>query len=134
MRLLAAREHSQQELKRKLLRHHPVSAVEMALQQLQEQGLQSDERFAEVYVRLRRAKGYGPLRIKSELRERGLDSVLIQNVLSVYDDWKELMLAVAAKKFGSNPCENQKERAKRGRFLSARGFSSCLINDYLFGM
>ncbi|HID44745.1 MAG TPA: regulatory protein RecX [Chromatiaceae bacterium] len=134
MHLLSLREHSRFELERKLLRRHEQAMVQQVLQNLAQQGLQSDERFAEQYVYSRRNKGYGPLRIRAELREKGVAEDLISIWLDDPEqDWYALMLATAEKKFGGQPPADRKEMAKRGRFLSSRGFPSWMINDYLFG-
>jgi regulatory protein len=131
--LLSLREHSRLELERKLLRRFEKHLIEEVLQELVQQDLQSDERFTEQYIYSRRNKGYGPLRIRSELSERGIDDGLIGIYLDIEaHDWKDLMLAVAARKFGEQPAADKKELAKRGRFLSARGFPSWQISDYLF--
>ena len=54
MNLLARREHSYVELERKLKqRGFADSVIEQALQRLQEQGLQSDQRFVESFIRAR---------------------------------------------------------------------------------
>ncbi len=133
MRLQAVREHSQQQLRHKLLRHSSVGVVEAVLRQLQEAGYQSDARFAQAYVRMRIDKGYGPLRIRAELQERGIASELIQYALEMDDgQWRQRLQRAAQKKFGPEPGKDRNALAKQGRFLSSRGFPSHLINDYLF--
>ena len=63
VRLLASREHSRGELRRKLAsRCGDDRLLEQALNNLTEQGLQSDGRFAEQYVLSRKRKGFGPAR------------------------------------------------------------------------
>ncbi len=132
--LLSMREHSQFELEKKLLRRFELEIVQQVLQNLKQQDLQSDARFAEQYVYSRRNKGYGPLRIRSELRERGIADELIATWLDAAEqDWHAVMLGVAERKFGVQPPADRKEMAKRGRFLSSRGFPSWMINEYLFG-
>ena len=76
LRLLAVREHTQAELRSKLKRAHTATDIEQALRLLIEQGQQSDERYTELYVELRRNKGYGPLRIGTELQDKGVDELL----------------------------------------------------------
>ena len=134
MHLLSLREHSRFELERKLLRRFDTALVQQVLQNLEQQGLQSDTRFAEQYVYSRRNRGYGPVRIRAELLERGVSEELITVWLDVpARDWQALMLEAVTKKFGDLPPADRKEMAKRGRFLSSRGFPSWMINDYLFG-
>ena len=134
MHLLSLREHSRFELERKLLRRYEQVTVQQVLQNLARQGLQSDDRFAEQYVYSRRNKGYGPLRIRAELIEKGVAEELIAVWVDAPEqDWRVLMLKTAEKKFGTAPLADRREMAKRGRFLSSRGFPSWMINDYLFG-
>ncbi len=134
MHLLSLREHSRLELERKLLRRFETVLVQQVLKNLEQQGLQSDARFAEQYVYSRCNKGYGPLSIRAELVKRGIAERLIATWLDdAEQDWQVIMLRVAAKKFGDQPPADRKDMAKRGRFLTSRGFPSWMINDYLFG-
>ena len=128
------REHTRFELRNKLQRAHRPTDIDAALKSLAEQGLQSDERYTELYVELRRNKGYGPLRIRSELREKGVEEALIDIHVDENDgSWQSLLLQVAKKKYGEQPPLDRNDLARRGRFLSSRGFPSHLISAYLFG-
>lgn len=127
--LLARREHSARELAAKLGQRGVLAEVAAAvLQRLQAERLQSDERFAEGYLRQRSEKGYGPERIRGELRERGVgDSIISASFHNAEQDegvdWFELATRAYAKKFGRRPIEDIKDRAKRQRFMQYRGFS-----------
>ena len=73
LRLLARREHSRYELAMKLRQRKIEPEVyEPVLDEYEEEGWLSDERFAEVYTRQRVELGYGPLRILGELQQRGI--------------------------------------------------------------
>lgn len=134
VRLLASREHSRKELERKLLsRSYTADEVEQVLDQLAAQGLQSDARYTEAYTHSRIQRGYGPLRIRAELKERGVSGVLVTEYL--HDDpdlWLELLQATHDRKYGSDRTADRKEQAKRGRFLAHRGFSGEMIRQFLF--
>jgi regulatory protein len=76
LNLLARREHSRMELTQKLkLRNFSENEISQTIEQLTQQDLQSDKRFAECYMRSRAEKGFGPVRIKFELREKGVDEL-----------------------------------------------------------
>lgn len=125
MDLLARREHSRHELELKLRLRYPASAliIDEVLQDLRTELLQSDERFAESYVAMRRRKGYGPQRLRQELREKGIDPALVQAELGKPEhDWFGQAAVVLRKKFAA-PAREHKERAKQMRFLQYRGFS-----------
>ena len=90
-RLLARREHSYKELQTKLKqREFDRDAIDAVLQDLIDEGLQSDARFAESYIRMRAMNGFGPERIPLELAERGVGQSLIDNAMANTEiDWQE---------------------------------------------
>jgi regulatory protein len=133
MDLLARREHSNRELRHKLQRRFgDTPLIEEALARLAEENLQSDERYAGSYVRQRAARGYGPVRIRQEMRERGLDKPAIATALERAQlDWRELAAEVSRKKFGETPPGDASEQARRLRFLHYRGFDADDVRDLL---
>jgi len=133
VRLLAAREHSRRELRQKLTqRDADPDLLETVLDRLQQAGLQSDERFAESFIESRIRKGQGPVRIRRELRERGIDSDLIDRFLEVYHgEWRDLLRQVHDARFGRGPARESRELAKRARFLEYRGFPGEMIRSFL---
>lgn len=134
MDLLARREHGRVELARKLRqRGAPPDLIEQALDRLCEQGLLSESRYLESFVRSRANAGYGPLRIREELAQRGLPRADIEQALRDSGfDWNEQLRELWQRKFGQLPAD-AKERAKQGRFLSYRGYSLELISRLLRG-
>jgi regulatory protein len=125
MDMLARREHSVKELHLKLARRFSseVELIAAEVAKLMEEGLQSDRRMAENLVRYRADKGQGPVKIKAELRSKGLSDALIEDALRQADvDWEDLVKEVAFRRFGDSPPADQRERAKRVRFLQQRGF------------
>jgi regulatory protein len=134
VRLLTSREHSRKELLGKLTsRGYPREQVEAILDNLAQRGLQSDTRFAEGYLEGRVRKGYGPLRIRAELHERGIDESRIERALEPYaEQWWEQLRRVHTQKYGAEPPKDRKELARRARFLEYRGFPAGLIGELLF--
>lgn len=133
VRLLASREHSRQELRRKLAaRHLDGDLVEQVLTGLEQRGLLSEARFVENYVMQRSRKGYGPLRIRAELAERGVTGTLVSDWLDGGAiAWGDLLGEIAARRFGDQPIGDARELARRGRFLEQRGFPIGLVRRYL---
>ncbi len=125
MDLLARREHSAQELRQKLkTRDYDADAIDEVLQALKEDRLQSDERFAESYVNHRFNAGVGPLKIRYELRQKGVADALVDEFLEpLSDQWDELMIRQRIKKYGASIPHDYAERMKQARFLQNRGFS-----------
>jgi regulatory protein len=124
MDLLARREHGRAELERKLLAAGFAADVAAdALQQLAEEGLQSDRRFVESFVQSRINQGKGPLRIHADLGQRGIASDLVDEVLEeAGEDWYELAREARLKKFGRSQPDGFREKARQMRFLQYRGF------------
>ncbi len=124
MNLLARREHSYLELSNKLLqRQYPADEIESTLHRLIEDGLLSNERFTEAYINMRRKRGFGPLRIENELRERGIDGQLIAQFLcSDYESWWPDLQQQYQKKYGARPPADYAEKARRVKFLQGRGY------------
>ena len=123
--MLAKREHGIEELRAKLIRKGcSDSVVEDVVATLAAQQLISDRRFTEDLVRVRRNRGYGPLRIEQELRSKGVAEDDVTRWLArSSDDWTRLLREVRRKKFGARVPRSLAERAKQARFLHARGFS-----------
>jgi regulatory protein len=122
--LLARREHSRTELGRKLSqRGFPEPLVGEVLDALETENLLSDRRFTESFVQHRKARGQGPLKIRHELRQRGVsDELATPAIRAEWQDWCEQALAVRHKRFGAEPPEDIRERSRQARFLAQRGF------------
>ena len=125
MDLLTGREYSSAELATKLNKRfdsHP--SIEQVLVQIAEEGLQSDKRFTEAYIRSRIYRGHGLSRIRQDIRQKGVSDELVAQGLENADvDWYELARDVATRKFGQQPAADQREKAKRMRFMQYRGFN-----------
>ena len=127
LNLLAQREHSKVELQNKLVaKGFDVAGVTKVVQELSQQGLQSDERFVEGYIAMRSRRGFGPLRIQAELCERGIVQELIKQFFQGYD-WFDLIKIVRRKKFGQELPRNFHDQTKQMRYLYYKGFNVDLI-------
>jgi regulatory protein len=102
--------------------------VTAELERLAEVGLQSDERFAEFYVRERIERGDGPRKIQAALAERGIPGQVIEAALAPFsEEWLDRAAHAAARRFGTAAPESLRERARRARFLEQRGFPADVI-------
>jgi regulatory protein len=135
MDLLARREHGRVELTRKLRqRGAPPELIEPALDKLVEEGLLSEARYLESFVSYRARSGYGPLRIREELTQRGLQRAEIEQALRDCGfNWQEKMHETWERKFGGDLPVDARERAKQGRFLSYRGYALDMVGRLLSG-
>lgn len=129
--LLARREQSRRELKRKLGQggYEPDEA-DAALDRLGEQRYQDDERFAGMLVRNRAGQGYGPVRIRMELKTHGVDDATARQLLEDAEaDWHASAAAQLRKRYGGKAPADFAERTKRAQFLLRRGFSAATVRS-----
>ncbi len=124
--LLEHRDHSKKELTEKIARTATsVEAAQAAAQRMEELGLVDDENYArrrakELFTR----KKYGPYRVRQELRLKGIDSELIDQLLAEYagELQEENLRQVLERKYpGWREDEKQRRRAING--LQRLGYS-----------
>jgi regulatory protein len=98
--------------------------VNQIIEELRTQGLQSDNRFTEVFVHSRIERGYGPVRIVQELRRRSISDDLINQFVNIHESkWEQRACRVREKRFGQKLPSDFKDKAKQSRFLQYRGFT-----------
>lgn len=133
MNLLARREHSEKELRRKLrAKHFSEEDIPVVLDQLIQEGLLSNNRFIENYIHFRCSKGFGPIRIRAELMERGIAEELIDHHLNIADNiWLINVRKLWQKRFKNQLPKDFKARAQQIRFLMYRGFTQEQIDSAL---
>ncbi len=99
--LLARRDHSERELKDKLLLKGYKEGADEAIEKLKVGGYVSDERFARLYAReLRLLKKYGRKRIEQELFRKGIDRDIISEVLSETEFDEDELVSLIERKYG----------------------------------
>ena len=131
--IISRREHSEKEIKNKLLEKFDApEIIEQVVLKLIENNLINDVRFAEMYVLVRKRKGFGPKKIQFELMARGIDDSISSLVITEEGSWKEAALKAFNKKFKNGASQEFKERNKQKTFLQNRGFSFEEI-DSVFG-
>lgn len=126
--LLARREHSRRELRQKLGRNgYEGGEASEALDRLGEQKYQDDDRFADVLIRNRIAQGYGPMRLRAELKTHGFSDSRIRSLLDAIDvDWGDVAAAQLRRRYGAGTADPT-ERARRAQFLLRRGFPAATV-------
>ena len=134
MNLLARREHGYVELARKLRqRGAEAEMIDVELQRLADDGLLSEERYVESYIRSRANAGRGPMRIREELAQRGLARELVERALAeAVIDWQAQMEDLWQRRF-SGQIIDLKDKAKQSRFLAQRGYAVDDIGRLLDG-
>ncbi len=149
--LLAQREHSRIELRRKLLvierrtraaagdadateaageaEEAGVTAVDALLDTLAVEGYLDETRFVESRLHVRAGR-FGTQRIQQELARHGLQLDAEQQA-ALRATEMERAREVWHKRFGPEPARDATEQARQARFLMARGFSPELVRRLL---
>lgn len=131
--LLAVRDHSRKELRRKLdVRGFASADIDAVLDDLTARSLLDEARMAQAYADERSRKGFGPARVRHELRQKGLEPDQIErHLLSDAGQLLDMIKVTHDRKYGEELPVDTRERARRGRFLAYRGFPGDLIRRFL---
>lgn len=125
MSFLTQREHSRSELTTKLTkRGFDVDDIELVLDKLQALNWQSDARFCERYITSRCERGFGPVRIIQELKQRGIDRALIEQEMEAAGiDWQVWVKRAWMKKSANLEESDEVQRKKLVQHLQYKGFA-----------
>ena len=128
MDFLSRREHSAKEIYQKMSsRVESKDMLSEEINKLISDGLISDERFAESYFQSRKDRGFGPLRIKNELNQKGVKEDIFYSIQSD-TDWSACAFFVLEKKINGKKPDDMKAILKLKNFLNYRGFEFQDIN------
>jgi len=134
VRILAVRDHSEQELRRKLaapvMSKNGPEAIDATQDDYDrviawcyEHSYLDDSRFVLRFIASRSRKGYGPARIRQELNQKGIARETTEQAMRECDvDWVEQAREQAIRKYGEPLPREFSEKVKIQRFLLYRGF------------
>ena len=127
--LLSRREHSAHELSQKLQKKgFTENDTKIAIIKLQDEKLQSDDRFTESFVNERIRRGHGPVKIIYELRQKGIAEYMIEQYVNIDEDqWLNQIQLQYQKKYANMEVNSYDEWSRRARFLQGKGFTSAQI-------
>lgn len=134
-RFLSYRDRSALEIRRRLERDdYPSEVIEEVVEHLQDEALLDDRRFALAYAEICfRSRGYGPVRVRAELRSKGIAPAAVEAVLAEeFADRDELLdraREAAAKRWQrlARTSNVQKRKKKVYDHLARRGFRFDMI-------
>lgn len=131
IQFLSRREHSRQELARKLAPHaQSETELDALLNWLEQEKWLSTERFARSLLN-RRASKLGTQRILQELRQHGVSEEQALDLRAELEDTEfERAKQVWEKKFNQAPAD-AKEHARQYRFMASRGFSGRVLQQII---
>ncbi|MBS9777936.1 MAG: regulatory protein RecX [Gammaproteobacteria bacterium] len=134
IQLLSRREYSQKELQQKLSsQEFPQDVITNCLDSLRENNYQSDDRYAEMFIRTRFNQRYGPKKINFELKQKGIDETVIKRYLSEYhDEWLDNVILLIERKAPRGDIglifSDRKVKDKITRFLIGKGYDYATIS------
>ncbi len=132
MRMLSLRAHSEFELRGKLKQKFPEEATASAIEKLRGLNLLDDEKFAFMYAEeLYRRKGFAPKRIKSELKNRGINISIAENAVNSLDIDREIGIMKVIEKYHIDENSTPKEKDRVIRRLLGMGYSFSDISKYI---
>ena len=134
LELIGIREHSRQELKRKLIArfHNHEPGIERCLEELQSEDYLSDQRFTQLFIESRlNNKRVGPFKIVADLQQRGIDRDTAHSIMDELAD-EEFWLSKIKDNL-EELCKGNKKNNRQalGQKLFQRGFAYELINQAL---
>ncbi len=101
--------------------------VASLVDQLRTEKLLDDRRYTENFVAYHAARGQGPLRVRADLRRKGLEGLLVEECLGAYPDWIVHLRKARQKKFGAPAPGNYADKQRQSKFLGYRGFTGAQI-------
>ena len=132
LNLLSYKEYTTKQLTDRLKRHTDEESAEQAVARMEELGLLDDDDYAERFARdLSERKKFGILRIRQEMRQRGLTSEQIEYATSLLrSDPEEQMREIIARKY---PLAYEDEKVRRRAFsaLMRMGYPAAEVRRVL---
>ncbi len=131
VRMLSSREHGSNELRKKLLaKESDEELVEQVIAALKKQKYLDDWRYVESYCMSRINRGYGPTKIRYELKQKGIKGSMLDAVLAEIDRdlWQQAIIKQIAKKVTDAELSFP-DKMKLFRSLASRGFEQQQIQN-----
>ena len=131
---LSYRDRSISEMNQRLSRKgYPAEVVEIVVRDLEKVDLLNDERFALSFSRYKiEDKSWGPEKLRFELRIKGIDKELAENVISrIYEKYSQndLIQKLLSKRIKNQQEVNRAEMKKHIDYLKRRGFRWDVIRE-----
>lgn len=135
-KFLSYRPRSEAEVRAKLSQlGFPHKSIDTTLEKLRSLKLLDDESFARGWAQARaEGRGYGPLRIERELRQKGVTRSVIQEVVRETfgrNEGREKARGLLEKRFRGKDLSDRKILHRAVAFLQRRGYRSSVIAEIL---
>ena len=102
-----------------------MELLNQEIDRLANEGLQSDERFSEAYIRSKTQAGYGPIKIKMELAQKGISNNFLDKKFSELEiNWEKEINDLLLKKFPKTKYnfEEEKNKGKGNKLFAKKRF------------
>lgn len=129
--MLARRPCSTAEIRRKIISLSDDAIAEQVISRLSREGLLNDHDFAQQWIHYRTGMRYGPRRIAMELRQKGVDEEIVQELLLAEDSGETLDTACdlirKVLRTSSSGSDHQKLKRRAFSSLLRRGFPMDIV-------
>jgi len=128
LHFLSFRLRSIEEVRKFLFKkNHPPEVIQKAIDELSEHKFLDDQIFADWWAESRIKQGWGQVKIKNELKMKGVEEEIINSV--IIRDWREIINQAISKQSGKFAGLNGRDRSLKIRqWLAGKGFSFSQIN------
>ncbi len=134
LKLLSMRMHTEKELQRKMYaKSFPSVEIRKTLELLKEKKLLDDSAFAKAYTEQLRNKANGDIRIRFQLKKRGLSEKTISEGFQKEgpEDQRKRALEIAELKLKPGKQSDPKERKRLYDYLVRKGFDYQVCRDVI---
>jgi regulatory protein len=136
VRFLSYRSRSEAEVQTKLTQlGFPAKVVEETIKRLRALNYLNDEAFARAWAQgMTEGRGYGPLRIERDLRQKGIAKSVISRILGETfgsQEGKERAKMLLEKRFRGKDLHEAKTLRRAVSFLQRRGYRDSVIAELL---
>ena len=129
--LLSYRARSVEELKKGLLKKgYPHDVCDRVVAEMIYSKLLDDRKYALDFASMRRDRGFGRIKVSSELVDRGVERNLVDQAIDeifTADDEYKTAVALIQRRLKNDPTLDQKAYRKHSNFLRNRGFKTDTI-------
>jgi regulatory protein len=128
--LLGARAYTEQKIREKLSKNYPPETVEKAVLWLTEREFLDDRKYAENRVDyLKRVKKYGIMRIKNDLRAKGVPDDIIKDIIAADKENETDYTPLIKERIRKKHTENLQTREGEAKIYSSMARYGFLYKD-----
>lgn len=122
---------TERELRTKLAdKGYDEMIIDIVIETMRDYNYINDADYCESFLDYAKSKGWGQLKIRSELKRRGVDDTTVSDAFAEFEDCpEERIYDILCRKFSDADLSDFKQKQKALRFFASRGFDFDSINS-----